>query len=182
MKTLAGCRVSLRPLIGSDAEGLFSAVDSSRRVLKRRLRWVAGISSIGDCRAFIQTSLAEARCGAHEVFAVVERGNPGILAGSAALQGVGDMPRLAEISGWIRSDRSGRGYATQALRLLVAHALRQDVLHKFYARIDPANRAARKVFQKAGFRYEGCLRHEKRLNGRWINQECWGLLRGEWGK
>lgn len=38
----------------------------------------------------------------------------------------------------------------------------------------------RKVLQSLEFRYEGCLRQDLRLNGRWIDQECWGLLRAEW--
>jgi ribosomal-protein-alanine N-acetyltransferase len=53
-------------------------------------------------------------------------------------------------------------------------------LHRLYARIDPANRPSRKVLKKLRFRYEGTLREDKRLNGRWVHQECWGMLRSEW--
>ena len=80
--------------------------------------------------------------------------------------------------GW----RQNKGYGVEAGRLLIAHAFRRESLQKLYARLDPGNRGARKVLQRAGFRYEGCLRREKRLNGRWIDQECWGLLRSEWRK
>ncbi len=173
MNPLKGRPVSLRPLVEGDAEDLLDAVNSSRQALKRRLSWVSAISSTEDCRAFIRQS---------EAFAVIEAKDPGMLIGSASLQAAPILPGLAEASVWIRSDRSGRGYATQALLLLEARAFRQDALHKLYARIDPANRPGRKVLQKAGFGYEGCLRREKCLNGRWVDQECWGLLREEWKK
>ncbi|MBI2362306.1 MAG: GNAT family N-acetyltransferase, partial [Elusimicrobia bacterium] len=70
--------------------------------------------------------------------------------------------------------------ATEAGRLMVDHAFRRMELRRLWARLDPANRAFRHVLKKLGFRYEGCLRADKRLNGRWIDQECWGMLRSDW--
>jgi len=176
---LQGRRLQLRPLAEGDAAALFTAVDSSRAGLKRRLRWVASVASAEDCRGFIRASCAAAQRGEREVYAVIES-RSGALVGVAALQGMLAVPGLAELSLWIRCDRQDRGYAAEAGKLLVTHAFRRDVLHKLYARIDPANRPARKVLQKMGFRYEGCLRHDRRRNGRWIDQECWGLIRVEW--
>jgi RimJ/RimL family protein N-acetyltransferase len=146
-----------------------------------RLRWVASVRSPEDCAGFIRASEAETARGAQQIFGIVEQ-KTGALAGIASLQKLLETPGLAEASVWIRADRMERGYALEAGRLLIATAFKGDGLHRLYARIDPANRPARKVLQKLGFHYEGCLRHEKRLNGRWINQECWGLLRAEWKK
>jgi ribosomal-protein-alanine N-acetyltransferase len=86
----------------------------------------------------------------------------------------------AALGAWVRSDRQDKGYAAEAGRLLVEHAFRKLGLYRIYARIDPANRPFRKVLKKLGFRYEGCLRGDRRLNGRWVDQECWGLLKAEW--
>jgi RimJ/RimL family protein N-acetyltransferase len=98
----------------------------------------------------------------------------------AALRWLGEDVQVAELCGWIASDRLGRGYASEAGRALAERAFKAMGVRRLFARIDPGNRAARQVFQKLGFRYEGCLRREKRLNGRWIDQECWGVLREEW--
>ena len=170
-------RLQLRPLAEADAEALCAAVEVSREVLRRRLRWGGEPASVEASRAFIRDA-ARGR-GEREVFGVFEA-RTGALAGVAALQGLLAVPGLAELSLWVRADRQGRGYGLEAARLLAAHAFRRDGPQKLFARLDPSNRAARKVLQGAGFRYEGCLRHEKRLNGRWIDQECWGLLRSEW--
>lgn len=176
---LLGRKLKLRPLCEADAGPLFEAVTASREALKRRLRWVAAVKSSADCLEFIRASAEGAARGDSQAFAIVEL-KRGRLAGVAAVQNLLRAPGLAELSVWIRSEREDRGLATEAMRLLIAHAFRGETLQRLYARIDPVNRAARKVLQKAGFHYEGCLRHEKRLNGRWIDQECWGLLRADW--
>ena len=71
------------------------------------------------------------------------------------LQRLLDAPGLAEACLWIRTDRRDKGLASEAGKLLVDHALRPDSFQKISARIDPANRAARKVLKRLGFRYEG---------------------------
>jgi len=178
MATLKGRRLELRPLAETDAEALFSAIEASRDSLRRRMRWVGKVASAEDCRAFIQASRQEAERGASQVYGVFET-KTGALAGIVALQHLLVIPGLAEAAAWIRADRQDKGYALEAGKLLLGLAFKGDHLHRVYARIDPANRAGRKVLQRLGFHYEGCLRQEKRLNSRWINQECWGLLRSE---
>jgi len=175
---LQGRRLLLRPLAEDDAAALWAAVDVSREALKRRMGWVSAMTSVADSRRFIQDCGSAGRSREPESFAVVEARSRDLV-GVASLQRR-TVPGLAELSLWIRTDRRGRSYGLEAGRLLAEHAFRHEALQKLYARIDPANREGRKMLQRAGFRYEGCLRHEKRLNGRWVDQECWGLLRVEW--
>ncbi len=175
----AARRLELRPLRESDAAALFEAIEASRAGLRRRFRWVDEVKEEQDCRAFIKDCEAAAASGGQFVFAIVET-KTGVLAGVAALRGLKVLPGLAEAALWVRADRQDHGYAVEGGRLLLARAFRLDGLHRVWARIDPANRAARKVLQKLGFHYEGCLRREKRVNNRWVDQECWGLLRPEW--
>lgn len=173
-----GRRLSLRALTEADSAALFEAVDSSREGLKRRLGWVCGATSVQQESRFIASASEAALSGAGSVWGVFES-RSGRLVGVVSLSGLEGLSRL---SGWIRSDRRDKGYATEAGRLLLEHGFRRLGLHRFHARIDPANRAFRKVLKKLGFRYEGCLRDHARLNGRWIDQECWGILRSEWRK
>ena len=156
-----------------DAPALFEAIDASRAALRRRMAWAAGVRGVEDCRDFI------ARLGTKPVFAITQEG--GALIGIAALSVQAPQP-LAEVSGWIAARHQKRGCAAAAGKKLVEAAFKILKLERLYARIDPANRAGRKVIQGLGFKYEGRLRREKRLNGRWIDQECWGLLKNEWKK
>lgn len=177
----AGKKIDLKPLVPAHAAELYAAIEASREPLRRRLRWVGGVRSKDDAAAFLRRAAEESARGVGRVFGIFEA-KTGILAGVAALQGLIEVPGLAEFSGWVRADRQERGYFLEAGRLLAAHAFRKEGLHRLHARIDPANRSARRVLQKLGFRYEGSLRHAKRLNGRWVDQECWGLLEDEWKK
>ncbi|MBI3551086.1 MAG: GNAT family N-acetyltransferase [Elusimicrobia bacterium] len=174
MPPAKGRRLALKPLEDSDAPKLFAAVAASREHLRRRLRWVASASGTEACRAFISSPAGRSAFGIFET-------KTGGLAGVAALQPASAAAGgPVEVSAWVRADKIDRGYGVEAGRLLVAAAFRREGTHKLAARIDPTNRAARKALRRLGFRYEGCLRREKRLNGRWIDQECWGLLREEW--
>jgi RimJ/RimL family protein N-acetyltransferase len=158
--------VDLRPLNASHAAPLFAAAESSRAQLKRRFGWTEQLKAQADCGAFIRGT--EAARGVFEL-------ETGVLVGVAALEDSG------ELSIWIAAPRCDRGYATEAARALIERGFKGG-RHRVWCRIEPSNRAARKVLQKLGFKYEGCLRKEKRLNGRWIDQECWGLLKEEWGR
>lgn len=175
----AGRKVLLRRLAEADAAALREALEASRAELKRRFRWA---SAPQDAAVFIRAAAARNAAGRGLALAVAES-RSGRLIGVAGLAdrflpGGGK----ARMSLWVRTERAGRGLATEACRLLADHGFRRLGLRRLHARIDPANRAGRKVLQKLGFRYEGCLREHKRLNGRWIDQECWGLLRTEWKK
>ncbi len=173
-----GGKIFLRPLDESDAAALFEAVASSRSRLKRRMAWVGSIRSEGDCREFIRSSFARNRDRAALVEGIFERRTRN-LAGVAALTRMSVADGRAKMSLWIRQERVGMGLAVDAGRRILKTAFLKEGLQRVYARIEPSNRAARRILQKLGFNYEGCLRREKKLNGRWVDQECWGLLKSE---
>jgi RimJ/RimL family protein N-acetyltransferase len=175
-------RLLLRPLNEADAEDLFAAVEASREILKRRLSWVDDVKSVEDEHAFISAAALGMEAGDLIVLGVFE-------AKSEALVGVASLDKLsskeptqARLAVWIRSDRSDKGLGTEVGRALVEVAFKKLNCHRLFVRMDPANRGFRRVLKKIGFKYEGCLRDDKRLNGRWVDQECWGLLKAEWKK
>lgn len=172
---LGGRRLLLRPLKASDAAALVDAVELSRGVLARRAGLPAGDF---DGPGFVARCAGESRRGASVSWGIFER-RTGALAGLAKLEG---LPEGALLGGWVRTDLQGRGYATEAARAALEGAFGALGLHRVRARIEPSNRAARKVLRRAGFRYEGRLRAEAKLNGRWVDQECWGVLRDEWSR
>lgn len=62
--------------------------------------------------------------------------------------------------GWsVYPDHQGRGYATEALRVLVPHLLEHPRIDRVRATIDPANAASRRVAAKAGMREAGLTRN-----------------------
>ncbi|MBI5202590.1 MAG: GNAT family N-acetyltransferase [Elusimicrobia bacterium] len=177
--SLAGRRLKLRPLVDGDAPALFEAIAASKLSLRRRFRWVEAVHAESDAAAFIRSSAEAAERGATFVFGAFETKNDKLV-GIVAFDPVMSHAQRAQLALWIRTGEEDKGYAVEAGRLAVDYGFRKLALHRLSARIDPTNRAARKVLQKIGFHYEGCLRQDKRLNSRWIDQECWGQLKSEW--
>lgn len=173
-------RLTLRPLTERDAGELFKAVETSREGLKRRLLWVGGVQGAEDQKRFIVEAQAAAERGDDLVWGVFES-KADALVGVVSLDKQSSKERTqARLTVWIRTDKQDRGYCTEVGRTVLECGFRRLNCHRLFARIDPTNRAFRRVLKKLGFRYEGCLRDDKRLNGRWIDQECWGLLKVEW--
>lgn len=172
-------KVELRPPLLTDAAELAAAVNESLETLRRRMRWARAPVSEAEAAAFFKKAFAEEAAGEAAHYLVVDA-KTGAVAGMAALQKLKAQPGAGELSIWIRRSLQDKGYATAAGRQLLELALRERKLQRVWLRVDPANRSARRVAQKLGFKYEGRLRREKRLNNRWLDQECWGLLKEEW--
>jgi ribosomal-protein-alanine N-acetyltransferase len=92
---------------------------------------------------------------------------------------LGGIARGALCSGWVgywvSSRVSGRGVATAAVALAVAHALGPVGLHRVDATIDPANVASRAVVEHLGMRQEGLLRRYLDIYGSWRDHLLYAL-------
>jgi RimJ/RimL family protein N-acetyltransferase len=168
----AQARLTLRPLEASDVADLREAIDVSRPQLKRRFVWDAADA---DEEKFV-ARCAEAEAREEELVRGARAVKTGQLIGVGALQRLAGTMGVAELSFWVRSDKTDKGYAQEIGRGMAELAFKRRI-HRLWVRLDPTNRAARQVLKRLKFKYEGRLRREKRLNGRWIDQECWGLLK-----
>lgn len=177
-KAKGKARLELRPLSAADAPSLFDAIESAREELKRRFRWPGQAVSPEQCAEFI-ARVAEAERRGDEIVRGAFSTKNGELIGVGALQRLKENPGVAEISFWVRTDRKDKKFAQGIGAALIETANKARLL-RLWTRLDPSNRAARQVLKKLRFKYEGRLRREKRLNNRWVDQECWGLLKEEW--
>jgi RimJ/RimL family protein N-acetyltransferase len=84
--------------------------------------------------------------------------------------------QAAELSIWIGQGHRNGGAGTEALRLALRHAFGPMGLHKVYLRVLEYNARAIRTYQKCGFKIEGTLRDEMRVQGRWHNLIYMGAL------
>ena len=87
--------------------------------------------------------------------------------------------QAAEISIWIGEGYRNGGNGTEALRLALRYAFGQLALHKVYLRVLEYNARAIRTYQKCGFRVEGLLRQEMKVDGRWHDLVYMGVLADE---
>jgi [ribosomal protein S5]-alanine N-acetyltransferase len=74
----------------------------------------------------------------------------------------------------------GRGYSTEASRLLVDFGFRSLDIHRVWAVCDPENTAAASVLSRIGMRQEGHLREAVLVRGEWRDSLIFAILESEW--
>ncbi|WP_432885005.1 GNAT family N-acetyltransferase [Kribbella sp. CA-245084] len=95
--------------------------------------------------------------------------------------------RIAPSGAWgaklgyaIGADHWGRGYATDASRVLLRFAFGTLGRHRVTAAIGPENEASIAVVKRLGFTYEGHLRDHVFTNGGWRDSLLYSLLADEY--
>ena len=70
---------------------------------------------------------------------------------------------------------AGRGYMSEAMRLLVRHAFTTMKLHRLEANIQPGNQASIALVKRCGFEREGYSPRYLKIGGRWRDHERWAI-------
>jgi RimJ/RimL family protein N-acetyltransferase len=77
--------------------------------------------------------------------------------------------RLPEIGYILHPDHWGRGYATEALRAVIAHAFARHAIPAIKADIDPRNTASIRLLTKLGFVESGRASRTWHIGGEWCD-------------
>jgi len=78
---------------------------------------------------------------------------------------------------WLAPAARGRGYGTQAQRMLVDLIFRHTPCHRIEAHTDVDNHAEQRSLEKIGFRREGVIREAQWRDGRYRDGYLYSLLR-----
>ncbi|MEU4696715.1 GNAT family N-acetyltransferase [Nonomuraea dietziae] len=171
---LRGTRIRLRPMEPHEAETLWRW-NSDPEVM----RWM----DEGYPETLAQTV---ARCEARDrnsydnVLLGVESLEDGRLIGLVRLSGAEPETGDAELDVYIgEKDCWGRGFGTEAVRLICRYGFDRMRLHRITLWVADANTGARRVYEKVGFVEEGRARESFRRDGKWHDMVMMGLLEGE---
>jgi len=111
-------------------------------------------------------------------FAVALRASGQLIGDCAAMPRAAD-PRQCEIGFTITPRYQGRGYATEAVRLLAGYLFARGK-HRITACCDPRNAASAAVLERLAMRREGHLRQSTWAKGEWTDDLIYALLHDEW--
>jgi RimJ/RimL family protein N-acetyltransferase len=104
----------------------------------------------------------------------------GRLIGTVTLHSIDTDHRRAEIGFVLVEELWGRGLMTEALGLVLDHAVDVMNLHRLEADVDPRNLASLALLTKLGFEREGHLRQRYFVNSEIQDAIILGLLADDW--
>jgi [ribosomal protein S5]-alanine N-acetyltransferase len=101
----------------------------------------------------------------------------GVLVGDISLHAIHRGPvQTANVGYMVDAAVRGRGVATAAVRLVIAHAFDQLQLHRLDAGVMPSNLGSQRVLEKAGFTRVGLMRRYLFIAGSWEDHVLYELI------
>ncbi|WP_423802571.1 GNAT family N-acetyltransferase [Neobacillus sp. SAB-20_R2A] len=82
----------------------------------------------------------------------------------------------AFIGYFLDQKHNGKGYTTEAAKLLVQYAFNELKLHRIEAGVMPHNIGSIRVLEKAGFHKEGIAIKNVKINGKWEDHQVLAII------
>ena len=175
---LSGERVVLRPLALEDLDGSYGAWLNDYEVTR-----FLETGSFPTTKASLQRYFEEvAKRPDNVLLAIVDRATTTHI-GNIKLGPIHPIHRRADL-GILVGDKQcwGRGYGTEAIRLILDYGFRRLNLHKITLGVYADHRAAMSVYKKLGFVIEGTLKQHLFRDGAFRDKFVMGLLRSDWNR
>ncbi|MBK7927682.1 MAG: GNAT family N-acetyltransferase [Bryobacterales bacterium] len=179
LKTAKGVEFELRLLELRDAEALYALTEANREHIRPWLPWIAWTHSAGDVKKFIRAALKQFTEG-DGFHAGIWVG--GEIAGCVGLHPVDWQNQHVAIGYWLGREWEGRGLVTEGTRAVARFCFATYGLERVEIRAAVENRRSRAVAERLGFTLEGVLRRTQRVDGRWLDNAVYSMLREEAGK
>ncbi len=104
----------------------------------------------------------------------------GRVVGSIGVFRQGNIHRqTAELGYYVAEEYWGKGIMTAAVKQICKYVFDKSDIIRIYAEPFAYNKASCRVLEKAGFQYEGILRHNAVKNGKVIDMKMYSLLKEE---
>jgi len=114
------------------------------------------------------------------IFAIRDANNDQLI-GTCQLHSINPLTRSAELQIRIGpTEARGKGVGTDAVSALVRFGYDDLNLHRIYLYVFAKNEAARRCYDRVGFREEGVLRDAGFINGGYCDVVMMSLLQPEW--
>lgn len=88
--------------------------------------------------------------------------------------------RQGEIGFVFNPQYHGRGYATEAARVLLNMGFEMFNFHRIFGRCDPRNTGSWKLMERLGMRKEAHFIHNEIFKGEWGDEFYYAILENEW--
>ncbi len=112
---------------------------------------------------------------------IIEKASDQII-GDLGIHFIGDYNQQCELGITISRKFHGRGLATEALKAMIDYLFTTLKKHRIIGSVDPENTSSIALLQRLGFRKEAHFKKSLFINGAWLDDVIFGLLKEEWSK
>ncbi len=152
-------RVLLRPYRAGDGVAFFAAIDRHREELKTWLRWVDRHQTIDDAEAYVRRMAG--KWLAREALIVGIWTHDGEYCGGTGFHGFDWVVPSFEVGYFLHKDARGKGYGTEAVRLVTDWALRGLRARRIWAGCDYLNERSWRLLERCGYVREAHFRKHR---------------------
>ena len=157
-----------------DAPRILAAIERSLTELRRFMPWAMETPTLESVGSYLEIA-----------WSPPESFGYGLIAAGEAVGGFGlharRGPGILEIGYWVRSDCTGRGYATAGAGALTSTAFEHFAgVDRVEIRCDPANVASARVAEKLGYRLDVAIPVEVEAEAQTGVQQVWAVDRSTW--
>ncbi len=175
-ETLESERLQIRVARPGDGAMFNEAVLESLPELAPWLGWVRPAPTLekseADCRAAHERFLRN-----EDLMAFFLAKDTGELVGGSGLHKADWTLRQFEVGYWGRARFAGSGLMTEGVRALARHAIELLGANRVFLTTDERNERSRRLAERAGFEFEGTLRHDRLdLEGKLRNTRVYAIV------
>lgn len=127
-------------------------------------------------KEIIEIGIEQREEGREESFGIF-RNEDDVLVGTISLFQIFRGPLQSAFLGYaLDKSQNNKGYATEAVKLIVDYAFRHLHLHRIEAGVMPHNIPSIRVLEKAGFHKEGIAKSNVKINGKWEDHQVLAII------
>ena len=164
------------PVALADAPALAALVQKNHGYLLTYLPAVTSLASLADAESYLRRAAELADSGELLEWHIFSHGE---LCGAVRLSHIETEHRKVSIGYYIGADYQGSGIATLAVRAVVAYSFRVLDVNRIELRCAAENRPSVRLAERLGFVREGVLRQAELLDGVFVDECVYGLLRAD---
>ncbi|WP_107037427.1 GNAT family N-acetyltransferase [Brumimicrobium mesophilum] len=100
--------------------------------------------------------------------------------GDIGIHFIGDDGFQCELGCTLSKKHQGKGFATDAMKITIDYLFTSLNKHRITASVDPKNTDSIRLLERLGFRNEAHFKESLFINGEWVDDVIYGLLKSEW--
>lgn len=160
-----------------ESKSLFEYVDRDRKHCEKWIPFISKTNSEEDAENYILKFLDVFKNGVGYFWGIWEKNE---IIGFVLIKDIDVNTSSAEIGYMIDANHEGKGIIKLACDIMIKFIFDDLKLNKIRICCDEENIRSRKFPEKYGFKHEGTIRNDIRINGRLSNSMYWGLLKDEY--